>query len=266
MLFCAVAKIKRSTAHILTDKSHKFVEGVYKRLDEARMNYVLHHEKQIKFGDGIPWADVEADEVDLRKTVLEPDAPQSRTSTAWEQWGGIVQRGAPEKLVLVRLQPNRTKVRAPGPGAMRKRDWKPIANRFLKNRQVILHTDGARAYTMKVPSVIHDNVVHRRKLIKRGSKNIWVKPAFTKVMTHKFPDKSTLRVKAGTQVIDRFWRHLRAHLEGVSSSVGSKALHLRVRSAQWTYWHRGTDQWAKTGERGTDQWAKTGELFSSGVC
>ena len=29
--------------------------------------------------------------------------------------------------------------------------------------------------------------------------------------------------------------------------VGSKALRVRVRSAQWAYWHRGQDLWLETG-------------------
>jgi hypothetical protein len=54
-------------------------------------------------------------------------------------------------------------VRAPGPGPIRKRDWAPLARRHLEGKKVILHTDGARAYTLKVPGVVHDNVVHMKK-------------------------------------------------------------------------------------------------------
>lgn len=53
--------------------------------------------------------------------------------------------------------------RAPGPGPIRKRDWKPIAHKHLLGRRVILHTDGARAYKMKLDKVIHCNVVHKQK-------------------------------------------------------------------------------------------------------
>eukprot|EP00973_Karenia_brevis_P002457 331950-Karenia_brevis.AAC.1 len=48
---------------------------------------------------------------------------------------GIVERGRRETLVLHRLNPKRTSKRAPGPGAIRKRDWKPLADKFLKNRR-----------------------------------------------------------------------------------------------------------------------------------
>ena len=71
--------------------------------------------------------------------------PQQAPKLSWEQWGGIVERGYPDTLVLKRLQPKKTKMSAPGPGAIRKRDWAPIANKHLKGRRVFLHTDGARA-------------------------------------------------------------------------------------------------------------------------
>ena len=40
-------------------------------------------------------------------------------------------------------------------------------------------------------------------------KVVWVKPNYTKVYNIKLPNKTILKVKSGTQVIDRFWGHLR---------------------------------------------------------
>ena len=131
---------------------------------------------------------------------------------------------------------------------MRKRDWAPTALKYLKGRKVILHTDGARAYKLKVDGVIHDNVCHSKKRVVRSGRIVWANPAFVKTVTHTLPDGEKLRVKAGTQIIDRFWRHLRSHLEGHTAGVGSATLRHRVRSAQWTYWHKGADFWKKTGE------------------
>ena len=71
----------------------------------------------------------------------------------WEQWGGIIERGFPQRLVLERLNPEKTERGAPGPGAMNSVDWKPLAKKYLENKRVILHTDGARAYKMKAPGV-----------------------------------------------------------------------------------------------------------------
>jgi hypothetical protein len=38
-----------------------------------------------------------------------------------------------------------SKPRAPGPGAIRKVEWKPLAVKWLQNREVILHTDSAKS-------------------------------------------------------------------------------------------------------------------------
>lgn len=121
-------------------------------------------------------------------------------------------------------QPKLTKPNAPGPVAMRKRDWKPIANQWLRGRNIILHTDGARAYRMKVAGVVLDSVVHMKKRVVLDGKPVWLKPAFTKVLEHTLPGIGKVRVKASTQIIDRFWRSLRAELEGVSCKVDSPVI------------------------------------------
>ena len=56
-------------------------------------------------------------------------------------------------MALFRLNPIKTKKRSPGPGPFRSGDWKHIAERMLKNRQIILHTDGARSYKLALPGV-----------------------------------------------------------------------------------------------------------------
>ena len=95
-----------------------------------------------------------------------------------------------------------------GPGPIRKTNWKPIASKFLQNKNVILHKDGANAYKLRVPGVLHDNVVHKKQKVFIKGKATWVKPNFTKIWTHKLPNsKKTLTVKAGTQIIDRFCGH-----------------------------------------------------------
>ena len=50
-----------------------------------------------------------------------------------------------------------------------------------------------------------------------------------------------------TQIIDRCWRHVRAHVGNRgSSSGGTKLLNTRMRSAQWTYWNKGRDLFKET--------------------
>ncbi|CAK0883637.1 unnamed protein product [Prorocentrum cordatum] len=277
VLFCAVAQCSQASARLLLKNNHKMAESIYSALYAARAKHVNCHEKNIVFGkdqDGnaLEWADVEADEVDMAKGEGPNAGPRAQRPITWEQWGGIVQRGNPRSLVLFRLKPEKAKRRAPGPGPIRKRDWAPAASKWLKNRRVILHTDGARSHKMKVDDVLHDWVVHKKKRVQVGGKRVWLKPAFTKVRYHDVPDENKpsgtkrLWAKRGTQLIDRAWGDLRKAVgKGNAKTVGSVLLRnkagnlngaCRVRSFQWAYWNRGSDLWLATGQMLRDAWAK----------
>ena len=145
----------------------------------TRIGNVQQEEKKIKFG-GCPraWKEVEADEATFDKKTLTPeeDMHDDGKPVLWEQWGAIVQRGNPQALVLTKLNPAMTVPRAPGPRAIRKADWKPLACRLLMNRNVILHTDSARSNRMKLPGVVHDAVVHKERKVKKNNKWVWLKP------------------------------------------------------------------------------------------
>ena len=80
---------------------------------------------------------------------------------------------------------------------------------MLQGRNVILHTDGARSYKLKIQGVLHDNVVHKKKKVTVKGKTAWVKPHYTRICSHALPDGQTTKVVAGTQIIDRFWQHVR---------------------------------------------------------
>ena len=153
----------------------KPIGRIYANLEIPRAQHVLTKEKNIVFGSKCSWPDVEADEVDLGKELI-PDVNKLK----WEQWGGIVERGLPNTLMLHRLKPNPTKVRAPGPGAIRRR----VAKKHLANRNVILHTDGARAHKLRLPGLLHDNVVHKKKKkVNVQGKTVRFKPHYTKIFT-----------------------------------------------------------------------------------
>ena len=173
----------------------------------------------------------------------------------WEQWCGIVQRGKPESLVLHRLKPVRTDARAPGPGAVRKVEWRPLADHWLKNRKVVLHTDSAKSYRVRVAGVLHDRVVHCKKRVKVRGKWKWQAPRYVKVVEHKLPGTNKkIRVKAGTQVIDRCWRFLKERLSlNQNTKAGSSLLRSKLRSAQYQYWYKNADMWVATGS--LCQWA-----------
>jgi hypothetical protein len=196
---------------------HKAIERVYVANDRARRVYVEAEEKKILYGAHDEWNDLEADEVDLRGQPVSDHAKKpTNQQKEWEQWGGCVERGYPRTLKLNRLAPKKTKMRAPGPGAIRMRDWEPFATKNLKKRKVILHSDGAQTYHLKVEGMKHDHVVHKRKVlknaqgkpVKKDGKNVYLKPTHVKLYKHKceFADgnKRLVLCKGGTQVIDRF--------------------------------------------------------------
>eukprot|EP00439_Symbiodinium_sp_Y106_P029984 s677_g3.t1 len=139
-----------------------------RKLCTLRKEYVEKVEKTITFGNGKGWQDVEADEATFVKrniaNVLEfQHLVKSKKGTImWEQWGGIIQRGHPTSLVLRRLTPEVTVLRAPGPGAIRRVEWKALANEFLCDRKDPKFYDAIREDThnecAKFGKVVHVTV------------------------------------------------------------------------------------------------------------
>ena len=151
--------IPHATIHRLLHVNHKAIEDMSKRLGQLRESWVVTTEKKIQLGTGEKWADAEADEVEADEATFDKTSVNGKLH--WEQWCGILQRGRPHTLVLHRLKPLASKLRAPGP-AVRKVEWKPLAAKWLQDRQVILHTDSAKRYASKVSSVLHDRIVHKK--------------------------------------------------------------------------------------------------------
>ena len=248
VLLLTVSDVPLSTICHLVGKNDSMVQEIVNKVHTTRRTYVEQEEKNIMFGEAGPWTDVEADETVFRKAAVPGDDDTvSVKDMSWDQWCGIVERGRPETLVMQRLPTPLTTRRAPGPGAIKKKDWRPLANRFLKKRNIILHTDAARSYKLKVPGVLHDAVVHCNKRVIVNGQPVWVKPRYTRVFTHKVDDGTKVTVKGGTQCIDRVWQYIKWHLRGVSARPGSELLQARVRSAQWCYWNRHEDRWLRTG-------------------
>ena len=114
---------------------------------------------------------------------------------AWEQWCGLVKRGHPDSLMLHRLSPKISEARA---GAIRKVEclW---LSKWLKGKDVILHTDAAKSYKCKIPGVVRDNVVRCKKKVKIHGKWKWQAPNYVPIVAHKVPgQKGLVRCKAGT--------------------------------------------------------------------
>ena len=89
--------------------------------------------------------------------------------------------------------------------------------------------------------------IARKKIVIKGQ-TVWVIPKYSEIKKHILPDGQNLFVKTGTQIIDRFWSHLRTHLGRRAHKVNNRSMWRRVRSAQWTYWEKGQDLWVRTGE------------------
>ena len=218
-LLLRLVNVPLSNIHLLTKINHKSIERLSRNLLLLRKGHVQEAEKVIKFGGaGRAWKDVEVDEATFDKRTPNPeeltvDQKAKGKNTRWEQWGGIIQRGDPKTLVLSKLKPPLTVPRAPGPGAMRKVDWGPLAKTWLEGRNVVLHSDSARSYKMKIAGVVHDAVVHAKKRVRRNGKYVWAKPTFVKLASHKLPDGRRIKSKAGTQIVDRAWRFIKERLQ-----------------------------------------------------
>ena len=248
ILLCAIQDVSQVKCHALTGADHKVVERIYSAFEIVICAHVEHTERNIQFGGLEHWVDVEADECDVRRGANADDDAAAGEKMIWEQWGGIVQRGAAETLVLTKLNPKKTGTRAPGPGAIRKKEWKALALKHLANRNIILHTDGAKSYRQPIPGMLHDWVVHQKKFVVSGGVRTWLEPKYSVICTHKLPDGSSLRVKSGSQIIDRFWSHLRTFIRSRSrASPGTAAVRRRLRMAQWAYWHHSKNLWAHAG-------------------
>ena len=255
ILFCKVVGVPQSVVPKLLGVNHKAVENMSSRLHEARAAYVVAREEHIVFGSGSSWEDVEGDEATFDKRDVSGGDDQEEDiknehCMQWEQWSGLVQRGRPETLVLSRLSPKLSVKHAPGPGAITKCDWKPLAAKHLQGRKVIFHTDSARSYRLKIKDVLHDAVVHQKKRVKVKGKWTWKTPTYVKIFSHTLPGGKKLKTKGGTQIIDRCWRFIKDRIkrgQNVHTKAGSRSLLIRIRSAQWEYWHKNDDNWLQTG-------------------
>lgn len=246
MLVCVLAGLTNAqVCTLLGDINHKVVERIRTALDRERLMYCEKKQASIVFGSGTSWRDVEADETCFGK-YADDDAPDTEKLT-WNQWAGLIERGRRDSLVLVPTGATKTCLRAPGPGAIKLVDWKPLAHKYIVGKKVVLHTDRAKSYALKLPGVVHDSVRHCKKRVKINGRWVWQLPTYTKLVSHRLPGGGSLKTKAGTQIIDRVWGDMKKHMKHVKKS-NARRVRLAVRSAQWSYWNRGADLWLATGE------------------
>eukprot|EP00971_Amphidinium_carterae_P068034 1346602-Amphidinium_carterae.2 len=85
------------------------------------------------------YADVEVDEVTFAKRAVDG-------GISWIQYIGLVRRGAPETLILLKLPERVTVKRAPGAGPLLLSDWLPIADSYKRPIDAVIHTAVVHAW------------------------------------------------------------------------------------------------------------------------
>ena len=244
-----------ATIH-LTGHSRKSVAHSRSLLLLARKLHAQRVEKSMMFGHAreappTAWHDVEVDEASFGKALIRvPRNPEDKVMR-WENWIGLVRRGHPRSLMLIRSTNPPTAARSPGPGPITKQQWRSIAKAHLEGRHVVIHTDSARAYReVRIPGTVRDHVVHKKRRIfnKATGKYTWLRPKYVKTAKHRIQGKTITR-KAGTQTIDRCWRFLKSRMSlNQMAQPGSRSFAMAVRSAQFEYWTRGVDPWSAMAE------------------
>ena len=182
--------------------------------------------------------DVEVDEVTLCKF----DSGDASKPVSWVGYIGMMQRGVPQSLVLHQLPVKMTSRRAPGPGPIDMPTWQEIAEKYFVGSRVVIHTDSARAYRASVRGCLQTRVIHQLKKIN----GVWTKPVFARTTHLDLPSGKKLQVRAGTQCIDGFWAHLRAHIDKAHRSTPDLVAEF-VRSCQFKWWCQGEDPVVKLG-------------------
>ena len=57
----------------------------------------------------------------------------------------------------------------------------------IQDGAIVLHTDAAKSYKLKVSGALHDHVRHCKKRLKVKGKWGWKMPTYVKIATHKDP-------------------------------------------------------------------------------
>ena len=106
-----------------------------------------------------------------------------------------------------------------------------------------MRADSARSYSgVKVDGVIHDRVVRKKRPITVNGQRLWVKPQFVRLKVHRLPSRPKIKVKSGTQTIDRAWRSLKSGVRNANLRPNSDKPRMRIRASQHRCWNAGKCQ------------------------
>ncbi|CAE7877732.1 unnamed protein product, partial [Symbiodinium microadriaticum] len=176
------------------------------------------------------------DRCDISQDVEFEHLIQSKDCVMMWEWAGIIQRGRPETVILRKLQPNIT---------VKKIEWKALGCEPLRDGKMILHTESAKSYKLKLPEALHDNVVHCKKREKVNGIWQWQRTHYVRIVTHRLPGTKGKTLK----VIDRCWRFLEEPvLVNQHTKAGCSLLRAELSSAQYEYCNRYADIWVRCGD------------------
>eukprot|EP00971_Amphidinium_carterae_P026917 530839-Amphidinium_carterae.1 len=188
---CCTVGVQAGQCHLLTGADHKLVERIYTSLRHAVALKVSELQKLICLNSTRVWVDCEADEVTLSKRCV------GKGMVKWSQYLGVMRRGCPETLILIKMRDRTTIARAPGPGPLRTEEWLEVGRPILEGKYVILHTDSAKAYAVAFNKMEHARVVHMKKKV-AGK---WLEPKYVETV-EVHTSSGVVTCKAGTQFID----------------------------------------------------------------
>ena len=225
--------ISATSMHLQFNLAHTTIGRYISRIRSHIVSWVRQHQKTISFEDHTNLVEVEADEC----TVARFPSGKKEHPVSWIGYVGMVRRGHAATLVLEPLPIRNTRQRAPGPGPISSEEWAPIKEHYLANKNLVLHTDSARAYKAPITGVVHTRVVHQVKKVN----GVWLPPTFSRDVKIRCPLTSKkVKVRSGTQTIDGFWTHLRGALRSRPSNK-PEVVEEYVRMAQYKYWSSGHD-------------------------
>ncbi|CAE7248230.1 unnamed protein product [Symbiodinium sp. CCMP2592] len=247
VLFCNAARLGSGQVHILTGLGAKAVQSLSQRWRQALVRFVEQQQDSKPFGNLQRWVECEVDEVTLR-------GKRCGNRVAWHQYLGLLERGNRRSLVLVKMKIRTTSVKRTGSGKgstgpagpISKEEWKRIGSRYLKNRKILLHSDGARAYRyVKIPGVVTDAVKHKKP-----------RPVYAALWKHRLPrdqakahsgslkqsETDVMWVQKGTQLIDNVWRQLKLVGLPKSTKADEATIESRVREFQFHHWNAEVDK------------------------
>ena len=113
--------------------------------------------------------------------------------------------------------------KGPWPRSYQKGWMEAFGKEALKDRCVILHTDAAKSYRLRMPGVLHDHVRHCKKRQKIKGKWVWKAPTYVKMSVRKDPKTGCqIKTKGGAQIVDCAWRYLKERIKlNQNCAVGS---------------------------------------------